>query len=33
MTNACKKKKKLYRCYLKLRTKEAENRYEKYKNK
>ena len=31
--NACKKKNYLYRCFLKLRTKEAENRYKKYKNK
>ncbi|WP_227487742.1 hypothetical protein, partial [Nocardioides malaquae] len=33
LQNACKKKNTLYREFIKLRTKEAENRYKKYKNK
>lgn len=33
LKNACKKKNYLYRSFLKLRTKDAESRYKKYKNK
>lgn len=33
LRNACKKKKYLYKWYLKSRTREAEDRYKKYKNK
>uniref|UniRef100_A0A1A8GC74 Helentron 4 helitron-like transposon replicase/helicase/endonuclease n=1 Tax=Nothobranchius korthausae TaxID=1143690 RepID=A0A1A8GC74_9TELE len=33
LLNACKKKNTLYRCFLKLRTSEAERKYKKYKNK
>uniref|UniRef100_A0A3Q3BKX6 Reverse transcriptase domain-containing protein n=1 Tax=Kryptolebias marmoratus TaxID=37003 RepID=A0A3Q3BKX6_KRYMA len=33
LKNACKKKNYLYSCFLKLRTKESEDKYKKYKNK
>uniref|UniRef100_A0A3Q2ZQH6 Reverse transcriptase domain-containing protein n=1 Tax=Kryptolebias marmoratus TaxID=37003 RepID=A0A3Q2ZQH6_KRYMA len=33
LRNACKKKNNLYSCFLKLRTKESEDKYKKYKNK
>ena len=33
IVNACKKKNSLYKAFLRVRTKEAENKYKKYKNK